>query len=217
MALQFRLKDQTIEESSAVDVVSSLASGDVLIVLSIVGATTTARTGGVPVHNATVNQDFTQAGTTQAGTAECSSELWYLFNPNLAGSTRFVAPNSGLLTIRLIVSYYTGTGAEFDQVTQTGTSVQSPSLTLNNVPAGAAVVDVFGSGYKDVATASDTLLYANDEGAWTTHAQYQIQPTTGSQTFTWTNADSDDVAFIMASFKETGGLNLALTGVSATG
>ena len=132
------------------------ATGDGVIVLSIIGQATTARLGGAPTWNSAA-QTFTQIGSTVKGTAECSVELWYLPNPGVATSSVSV-PNTGGLNLRLIVSVFTGTGASVFSSTSTNTDAQSPSLTINSIPAGGAAVDVIGHGHKDAMTASDNLL-----------------------------------------------------------
>src|SRR5512139_653080 len=146
----------------------TIQTGDAVLILGIAGATTTTRTGGAPTRGA---QTFTQISTTQVGSAECTAELWCIVDPTV-GSADISVPNSGALSLALMAHVFTGSGALLFNSNQTNASAQNPSLTINSVPAGGACVDVFASGYKDVATASDTGIYAEDPGAYTYHAQY---------------------------------------------
>ena len=178
-----------------------------LLVVGIMTSTTTKRTGGAPTFNGVA---MTQVGSTIVGAAECTAELWYLSNPSI-GTYNVSVPNSGATTVTVIASSYvnaSASGAILDNSWSTNTTTANPSLTAVGVANGVCV-NVFGSGYTSPATAnSQTLLYKTDEGAWSSHAQYALTPTSGNYVFSWTIA-SDDVAFIVGAFKPaTGNLGI---------
>ena len=172
-----------------------------LLVLLIIGASTAARGGGAPTYNGVA---MTQAGSAQAGSAECNSELWYLFNPATGSAYDISVPNSDSLSLRLQAESFSGTGAQlFGTPQQTGVSSATPSLTINSVPAGGVCVSVLGHGCKNPPTArSHIVIYETDEGAYSTNGQSGLIAVLGNVTMSWTLAVSDNVAMIMAAFEE---------------
>ena len=75
----------------------TVAAGDTVLVVPIVVASATLRTGGDPSYN---SRALTQMGTTQqaASSPETSVELWYLLNPPV-GTANISVPNAGTLTV----------------------------------------------------------------------------------------------------------------------
>ena len=172
------------------------------LILVILNATTTARTGGTPTYNSI---NMTQLGTQQAGSAECNVEMWRLHGPPTGSSYQISIPNSGSLTLYATCFTLTSGDAvgDFGTVQQTGTSSATPQLTINSVPAGGATVSVLGHGYKDAPTArSHTVILETDQGAWSSNSQYGLHASSGNVTHSWTVGGSDDVAMIMAAFEQ---------------
>ncbi len=185
-------------------------SNNKVLVLAIATQTTTPRTGAAPYCG---NGTFTQLGTTQAGSAECTAELWYLV---LSGAylSPITVPNTNNVTMRLMAVLFNGSAASlFSTPQQTGVSSANPSLTINSVPAGGVCVSVLGHGYKDAPTGrSHTIIYSNDEGNYSTNSQYMEQGSLGNVTMSWTFAGSDDVAMVMAAFQPTATITYTVTG-----
>jgi hypothetical protein len=203
MALAYRTKAQAaLGSGDPINCAFTTTTGDTLLVCCIVGATTTSRTGGAPTWGAG-GTPFIQAGTTQAGSAECTAELWYLKNPAIKADN-IVVQNDGTLELRVDACVFTGQSPNLDQVTQTGTSAAQATLTLNNVPAGSVVVDVLGHGRLAAPTedGDGTALYNDDEGAYSANCGYSEKVAAGTVTHSWTASNTDDVAMVMASFKE---------------
>jgi len=194
----------TTDKSTANPVTLSYTCGanTRVLVLGITTASTTVRTGGSPTYNGVA---MTQVGSTKVGAAECTCEMWYLINPSTGAAYTISVPNAGGLTVTLMASNYigaSGTSAALDVYNSTQTTVANPNLIVTTTANGEVIVDMFGSGYASVPTAnSQTLLYKVDEGAWCSNAQYALQASAGTINFSWTVA-SDDVAFIVAAFKE---------------
>ena len=182
---------------------ADLAANSKVLVLVIVKQTTAARTGGAPTWKGTA---MTQSGTAQAGAAECNSELWYLIDPSLPDGELLI-PNTGAATLYYYFITLTGTGASLVNSAQTGTTVANPSLTINSVPAGGAIVGVLGDGSSSPPSArSHTNLSQYDPGVWTMSAQYGLIGSPSNVTMSWTVA-SDDVAMHMIAFQEVSGGN----------
>ena len=202
MAIGYDTSAQAVLGTTAVSLAYTCGATAKLLTVFIVGATVTNRTTDAPTYNSVV---LTRAGISQAGAAECNSELWYMLNPPTGASYNIVVDNDGALSLRVMAASFTGAGiALFGTPVQTGASASVPSLTINSVPAGGLCVSVLGHGDKGVPTArSHTLIYSNDEGAWSSNSQYGLIATTGNVTMTWTMAASDDVAMIIAAFQET--------------
>lgn len=175
-----------------------------LLVLSIYNwdGNTTARGGTAPTYEGAA---MTQAGTGQAGAAECYVELWYFLNPTTGASKTVSVPNTGTINLYCAVSSFiaASTTATFGTPQQTGTSSDNPSLTINNVPAGGMTIAVEGDGYKDPPTArSHTSIMEVDRGVWSANLQYGLIASLSNVTMSYTFGGSDDVAMIMAAFQE---------------
>jgi len=201
MALTYRTKNQAnLGSGDPITVALTTQAGDSLLVCFISSATTAARTGGSPTWNGVA---LTQAGTAQAGSAECNSELWYMLNPAL-GSYNVSVPNTGTKATRVMAAVFTGSPpALFGTPQQTGTSGANPACTINSVPIGGLAAAVDGGGYKDPPTGrSYTSLYENDEGVYSTNAQYGEFAVVTNVTMGWSFAGSDDVSMVMAAWCE---------------
>jgi hypothetical protein len=206
MALVFDTKT-TVKATSAVSKTIINSGSARVMVAGIVNATVSARSGGAPTYNGV---SFTLVGSIK-GVAECNTELWYLLDP-ATGSNSFALANTKTSNTRTIVSVYAGaTNCVFYKAnTDVATNHANPSVTITNVPDGAAVVDIFGSGYANVmSSASHTTLYLADETAWGTAGQYTIKSGVGNITTSYKQI-SDDVAYWAIAFRE-------ITAAAATG
>ena len=202
MAFVYDTKAQATLSNDTTMVLSyTCGVGTKLLVLCIAAAETDLRTGGSPTYN---DVPMVQADSERVGSYECTSELWYMLQPPTGAAYNISVPNSARKLLRLQAISFTNTvNALFDQAVGTNTSSATPSLTINNVPDGAVVVDSLGHGRVSVQESqSHTPVYSNDEGAWVSNAQYTIKSETGNLTFSYTYSLSDDVAYVMASFKE---------------
>ena len=178
-----------------------------LLVLAIGDSVTTARTGGDPTYNGVT---MAPVGTQIQGATEVRTELWYLSSPTTGSAVNISVPNAGTLTLRLAASSFnnTGTGvigAGLESFMTTNTTVANPSLTITPATDGTVIVDSFADGNTTVPSAnSQTLIFKNDNGSWSNNSQYALQTTRAAITFSWT-VNSDDVAMIVAVFKEAVG------------
>ena len=202
MALTYRTKASTAGSTSQPVTLSfTIQTGDVLLALCIMQGDDVPRTGGSPTRGA---QTFVQAGSTQTGSKEASAAVWYIIDPTV-GTADISVPNDTPHVLDLSAVSFYGTGAEYFGVSESNTTVADPSLTIDSVPEGSALVNAFGSGYKDLASASDNVLDTYDYAGYTTQSQYKIAPSTANQTLPWTQP-SDDVANVLAAWEEVVGL-----------
>jgi len=200
MAHTFDAKNRVTGTANPLLVSHTCGSGATLLVLSLVVAGATTRTGGAPSYNGVA---MTQVETTKIAT-ETNCEMWYLVNPSI-GTYNVSIPNSGGLTLYAITSSYkaaSGYTSALD-VSTSGTGVSAdPSLTVTTSASGEALVDVLGDGYNTAPTGNGyVLLYSTDDGLYSDNAQYWCSTYAGSITFDWTVA-SDDWCMILGAFKE---------------
>ena len=194
--------------SSADPITLSLTCGanSKLLVLAIGSGTVTSRTGGSPTYNGVTmirvgNEVIAGSGV------EVTSELWYLSNPTTGSAVNISVPNSGSKNIKLSASSFNSTvaiGAGLESFTSTNVTAANPSLTITPATDGTVIVDSFADGNSGAPSNSQTLLFSNGNGGWDNGSQYALQATKAAITFSWTIA-SDDVAFIVAVFKEAVG------------
>jgi len=192
----------TTGTTNPVTISVTTTANDHVMVLCLVVASATQRTGGTPTFNGV---NMTQAGTTaQAASApETSVEIWYLFNPDITTANVSI-PNAGGLTIRRDVSCYKSTTGKFKvgtAGTNSGTST-NPSLSVN-VPYDDSVwISAVGTGATTWAPSAQdgTILYNTDHGANGMGSQYGIKATSGTQSMGWTEASNDDWAIVGISF-----------------
>ena len=203
MALAYRAKAEAGPATTDPMTISlTTTPGDKLLGLCITGATTAARTGGAPTWNSGA-QTFTPAGTNQAGSAENNTELWYLINPNI-GTYAAIAQNDSAKNIWGCLVAFTAGGAVslFGTPGQTGVSTQTPSLTINSIPAGGMTVSVVGHGNKDAPTSNQTTLYLAGASSWSRGAIYRASASSENVTHTYTHGASDDTAMVMAAWQD---------------
>ncbi len=199
-------------------------SGATVLVLGIVTAGSTQRSGGVPTFDGNA---LTQADQTrQHGTnPEISCELWYLLEPESGSPLQISVPNPTSLTLHVQVSTYkaaSGFTSDLDvEGGSSGTSA-SPSVELTPTVNGAVIVGVFGNGENFIPTGqTGTELNTTDDGLYSDSNQFTLQATAAAIETGWTtqtygagvygggvyNGD-DDWCLSVAAFKET---NITIT------
>lgn len=190
-------------------------SGTTLLVLML-QHTQAARTGGSPTYNAVA---MTQVGAAVLNNAEVGVEMWYAVLPPTGSAYTISVPNSGAQAMRITAASFkaqSGYYSALDQNTSTNVDGANPSLSRTTTVNGDVCIDVLGDGLLSVPTArTHTLLYNNDEGALVFETQYALQGTLGAITMTHTIA-TDDVAMIMACFKEVSGSATAALSTPST-
>jgi hypothetical protein len=192
---------------TALTCIASITCGGsvTLLVLALQTATTTARTGNAPLYNSVTMTDSGLGSISSGG--EGRTELWYLSDPSKGAAYDVEVPNDGRINMRLIVSSYaaqSGYTSVLDVATSLASSaLANPGVSLLTTINGDVIIGTLFDGYASTPTAiSHTLLYNNDDGAYNRNAQYFLQATAGATTLSWT-ITSDDVAIIVAAFKES--------------
>jgi hypothetical protein len=178
------------------------ATGTTLLVV-MVYHNHTSRTGGAPTfHGVTM----TQVGTEVLNAQEVGVEMWYLVDPDAGAEYIINVENDSSISLRIVAASFaaqSGYTSELDQNTSTNVDAQSPSLSRTTTVDGDVCLDVLGHGQSDPPSAhSNSTLYVTDEGFLTFSTQYALQANYGAITMSHTTANSDDVAMIMACFKE---------------
>ena len=177
-------------------------SGATLLVLGIVTAGNTARTGGAPTYNGVV---MTQVDSTRTAT-EVNVEMWYMTNPSTGSAYTISVPNSNTRTLYVTASSYNaGSGKTSTLDVSNGNQLTSnnPYVCVTTTADGDAIVDILGDGLDTAPTkdATFTLLYSTDDGSYSDNAQYRISAGGGADCADWTAA-SDSWAMIVGAFKE---------------
>jgi hypothetical protein len=202
----FDTKARTSGATNPLTLSYTCGSGATLLVLGIVIAGATIRSGGAPTYNGVA---MTQVGSTRIAT-ETNVAMYYLANPSTGSAYTISVPNTGLQTLYLIASSYkaaSGYSSTLDisngsRVVDPGSA--NPSCSVTTTANGDVVVDILGHGLDTPPTANNwTLLSSTDDGAYSDNAQYALQATAGAIAFSWTAA-VDDWAIVVGSFKEVG-------------
>jgi hypothetical protein len=181
-------------------------SGATLLVLGIVTAGNTPRTGGAPTYNGAV---MTQVDSTRIAT-ETNVEMWYLANPSTGSAYTISVPNTNTRTLYVTASSYkaaSGKTSALDTSNGDKQTSSNPYVCITTTADGDVIVDILGDGYDDVPTANDssgqyTVLYSTDDGNYSDNAQYRLQPAAGMDCPDWTTAGSDEWAMVVGAFKE---------------
>ena len=178
------------------------ANAEVLVVM-IMWAGQTARTGGSPTYNGVA---LTEASTRQ-GVTETSVELWYMLAPPVGSALSVSVPNDGGRTMWVYVASgnaAAGYTCALDAVGQNATTGESPNVSITTLTANTLVFAVVATGDNLFAPSArtGTSLYEEDIAAYGSAGQYANLAGTGAQTISWTEATSDDYGAIAAAFKE---------------
>ncbi len=190
-----------------------------LLVVGIVTAGVTQRSGGAPTFNSI---ELTQADQTrQHGVnPETSCELWYLGEPDVSPALPIRIPNPDSLILHVQVSSY-NVASGFTSILDveggsSGTSA-SPTVELTPTVNGAVIVGVFGDGEDFIPTGqTGTELNTIDDGLYSDSNQFTLQAVAAAIETGWTtqtygagvygggvyNGD-DDWCMSVAAFKET--------------
>lgn len=203
MAHTFDTSAQGVGSANPLLLSYTCGAGATVLVIGLVVKSLTARAGGNPTYN---NIAMTQASTRQQAATEVAAEIWYLLNPPTGSAYNISVPNTGGLTIRIIASSYkaaSGKQSALDVANGWTGTIANPSNSVTTNVNGDAVVDILAHALNTPETGrNQTLLYATDEGVWNSAAEYALQATAGSITFSHTIA-ADSWGQIIASFKET--------------
>lgn len=161
-----------------------------------------ARAAGPPTYNG-VAMTASPEGVVDSG-SESIVEMWYLVNP--AGGVNDISiPHTGGDLLVPIASAWSGvdTADPFDTSNSAwNAGSANPSVLVNTANAFELVIDVMGNGNSTVPSAnSHTLISSQDNGNWTSNAQYTTAQTpAGNITLHYTVA-LDDNAMIVCAFK----------------
>lgn len=168
--------------------------GCTVLVVGIVVAGTTRRTGISPTYNG-VNMTQADTGRT-AGETNC--EMWYLLNPITGVSANISVANTGTAkTLFIQASSYdaqVGFRSVFDVAVGRGgaTTTTNSSLSATTTKNGCVLVDIMGCGNANIPTANNKIkLFSVDDGSYSDNGQYELQSVAATTTFTW-NFSLDD-------------------------
>ena len=181
-------------------------AGSTLLVLLIVGAGTTYRTGADPTYNGVA---FTLGDKNV--NLETFCELWYMLAPPTGSALSVSIENDNTRTIfGCAASFKAGTGYGSALRTcskVTGTTVNPGGPTMTGLAAGDVIVSVIGTGDNTFAPSAQTgtIIYTYDPAAYGMSSQYYITPDTADRSLTWTEATADDWQTVVASFREVVG------------
>ena len=139
MALVYSNKTEYNGNDNPIEILYTCAANVKLLVVGIAIGGNGSRSGTAPTYNSV---ELTQAGNTQNAAAEVACELWYMLNPPTEVEHTIAIPNTDPDACWVSVASFTSSvNVLFDQADGTVVTQADPSLTLNGVPAGAAVVD----------------------------------------------------------------------------
>src|SRR3972149_5749236 len=208
MALTFDTKARI--PSTALSTTTSAATGSYtcgtdaeVLVVQIMYAGVTARTGGAPTYNGVA---LVQVESRQ-GVTEASCEMWYMLSPPVSQSLQVLVPNDNARTMWVYVASANaavGYTCAFDSSGVNATTGANPSVSLTTLVSGTFIFAVVATGDNTFAPTArtGTLLYEEDIAAYGSAGQYFVKTDVGSQTMSWTEATSDDYGAIAVAFKE---------------
>ncbi len=173
------------------------------LVLAIVTAGTTSRSGGDPTYNGVA---LTQRDSTRkyATNPETSCEIWQLDAPAAGAAHNISIPNTGGLTLYAQASSYiapAGYTSTYDTATG-GTGVTAnPSVSITPSVDNCVIVAVLGDGLGTAPTGQSGInLNRTDDGAYSDSNMYNLQGTAAPFAARWTVA-SDDWCMCVLSIK----------------
>lgn len=186
-------------------------TGATVMVMMLAYAGTTARGGGAPTF---AGSALTQAGTQRYGatSGEASAEMWYFLSPPTSGSYAVSIPNTGALALSADIASgkaAAGYGSVLDATSgsaNTGATT-NPYTTITISGSGDILFGNVANGaqnWNPTAT-SGSILYNRDNGAWGEGSQYDLQPTAGLKTLSWTFGTGEDWGVCAVAFKEQPG------------
>jgi len=157
--------------------------------------------GGAPTYNG-VEMTASPEGTVEAGFGSVV-EMWYLVNP-ASGENTISISNTNNSDVVPIASAWSGvdTGDPLDTSnSDSNTGSANPSVQVTTTAANGLVIDMLMDGYGTVPTGnSHTLISSQENGGWTSNAQYTTsQSPAGNITLDWT-VPSDNWAMIVCAF-----------------
>jgi hypothetical protein len=186
-------------------------SGSTILVLSIVVAGSTNRTGGAPTYNGIeMHRVDTQTAT------ETNCEMWYCDYMTTGSAKKISIPNAGTLNLYVQASTYKGEGkALITGFSATQNTGANPSVSVTTVRDGSVIVAVLGDGYSSAPSGrTGTSLNETDNGDFSDNNQYYLQASAGSWTAGWT-VSSDDYCIIAVKIEDWISFSGSGTGTSA--
>jgi len=177
--------------------------GATVLVVSVVTAGSTNRTGGNPTFNGVTLSQADQLR--KYSSPETSCELFYLLNPPTGSPYQISVPNTGTRTLYIVASSYkaaSGYTSALDQQNGNTGLGANPSVSVVTTVNGDVIVGVLGDGYKTAPSGrSGQSLYETDDGNYSDNAQYYLQDGLGLWVTSWT-ISSDDWCVCVVAFKE---------------
>ena len=177
-------------------------SANMLLVLSIV-----SRTAGNPTHDkVTYNGVNMTKDKEQIEGTNIRGSIWSLVNPTTGNNTiqiYFSANNN----YRAISSSYSGIlqSSPLDVATASTGNTLNVSDSVNTSVANTVVIDALIHEDTSASTpgASQTSLFANDEGQWNTGDSYIILTSAGDATMAWTAGGGDLYDHVVVAYKSS--------------
>lgn len=201
----------TTGSSDPTDVTYTCGSGATLLVLLIVGAGTTLRTGGNPTYNGV---EMTLGDTNY--NAETFCEFYYMLDPPTGSALTIRIQNDNARTIFGCAASFKAASGYTTQLRTcsktSGTTANPGGPTMTGLATGDVIVSILGTGDNTFAPSAQTgtVLYTYDPAAYGMGSQYYITPDTADRSLTWTEATADDWQTVCTSFKEVA-INYTLT------
>lgn len=194
-------------------------AGATLLVVSLVYAGSTARSGGAPTYNGVALQqaDIQRYGSTNP---EASVEMWYMLNPPTGAAYTISVPNAGGLNMATMIASFkaqSGYTSFLDVSNGNGAVSTNPSVSVTTTADGDVIVAAVANGAQSWSgTPVGTNVFTNDNGSWGGGLQYLLQTSQGTQAMSWTFGTSEDWGVVVAAFKEApGSQNISVDGIGS--
>jgi len=192
---------QAASTANPVTMTFDCAGGDLLVLK--VFTLSAVRGGAVPTFNSVDMTDSGQGKVSSGG--EARVELFYLASPS-SGSQTISIPNTGVASISLIVSAWSGidTTDPFDTSNSAlNAGSANPACAITTGGAGKLIVDAMMDGLLTLPIANSHIqISGTDLGAYTISSQFCLADGSAGITLSYTVA-SDDWAMIVISFNPT--------------
>jgi hypothetical protein len=193
----------SLSSTNPVSTTFTCPSGTTVLVLMLLYAGSTDRTGGAPTYNG-VAMTLADGPRRAVTSPEETAEVWYMLAPPTGVASTLSVPNSGALSCKLwMATFNSSTGASALDVTNWGQNTSTnPSISITTTKNGDAIAAVVGNGATtwSPTARSGTQLFDRDLGSWGGGSQYFLQSSQGAQTVSWTFGTSEDWVIIAAAF-----------------
>ena len=187
-----------------VEFTHTVSSGEDLLAICI-----SIRDNVTNVESVTYNGDaLTKAVEYNSTLDDLGTEIWYLANPDVGASQTVSVDLSTFDAIGITAASFSGvdTADPLDTTNSAEADSSSPSVNITTGKDGNLIVDCYISedGSAPTVGAGQTLLFATDEGVWSSGSSYVIKETAGSETMDWSSG-ADPWVLTVASFNVAGG------------